>query len=99
MSSRQQTEKRRVSKAPARTPFKPHPQLSQDIDAMQRAELEWLKHNGPQYEGQWVALQGSHLLSHGPDAVEVLKRARAQGVVSPLLVRVPHGPELPFGGW
>lgn len=66
---------------------------------MQRAEVEWLKQYGPQYEGQWVALEGPRLLSHGPDAAEVLKRARSQGVVSPLIVRVPHGPELPWGGW
>jgi hypothetical protein len=71
----------------------------QVTEAMHRAEMEWLKQNGPQYEGQWVALEGARLLSHGPDALEVLKEARAQGVASPLLVEIPLGPELPFGGW
>lgn len=99
MSSREQTEKRRVPKSPARTKREAHPKLSQAVDTIRLDEQEWLVRNGPRYMGQWVAIEGSRLLSHGADAVEVLKQARAQGVASPLIVRVPHGPELPWGGW
>ena len=99
MPSRQQTEKRRVSKVTAKTKREAHPKPSQEVDTIRQDEQEWLVRNGPRYKGQWVAIEGSRLLSHGPDALEVLKQDRAHGVMSPLIVRVPHGPELPWGGW
>ena len=99
MPSREQTEKRRVSKSTARTKREAHPKPSQAVDTIRPDEQEWLVRNGPRYKGQWVAIEGSRLLSHGPDAVEVLKQARAQGVVSPLIMRIPRSPELPWGGW
>jgi hypothetical protein len=62
-------------------------------------ETEWLREHSEEYEGQWVAIVDDHLYSHGTNAVEVLQRAKALGAKSPLIVRVPHGPELPSGGW
>jgi hypothetical protein len=62
-------------------------------------ETEWLRKHSEEYEGQWVAIVDDHLYSHGTNAVEVLQRAEALGAESPLVVRIPHGPVLPSGGW
>jgi len=43
-------------------------------------ELEWLRANGREYRGQWVALNGEELLSHGSAARGVRDEARAKGV-------------------
>jgi hypothetical protein len=62
-------------------------------------EQDWIVLNGPQYKGEWVALDGDRLLCHGPDALYVYNYARAQGILSPFVVRIPSGEELPWGGW
>lgn len=62
-------------------------------------ELKWLRSHGSEYRGQWVALQGGDLLSHGDKALAVRKEARKKGFARPLMVRVPEGPELPSAGW
>lgn len=63
-------------------------------------ELNWLAEHQHEYAGQWVALAGDRLLSHGTDPREVYQRAREMGVHAPVLKRIrePHE-ELPFGGW
>lgn len=62
-------------------------------------ELQWLKENWEQYLGQWVALDGSRLISHGPDGRRVFQDARAAGVRAPFVVQVedPYKPQM--GGW
>jgi hypothetical protein len=62
-------------------------------------EREWLELNGPSYAGQWVAVEGDKLLSHGENALAVLQQARAAGIQRPLLVQIPKEPPLPCGGW
>lgn len=64
-----------------------------------RLEQEWLLEHRKEYAGQWVALDGSALLSHGLNGLEVLNDAKAKGHFRPLLVRVQDGEDLPFGGW
>src|SRR5258708_27616628 len=54
-------------------------------------EQEWLSAHGHEYLGQWVALQGNVLLSHGPKARVVREEARRKGIQRPLVVRVPKG--------
>jgi Family of unknown function (DUF5678) len=56
--------------------------------------LRW----GDEYLGQWVALDGDRLISHGPDAKKVYEEARATGVHAPFLKRIVKD-DLPFGGW
>ena len=63
------------------------------------AEQEWIRSHGELYAGQWVALDGSELISHGPRARAVRDEARAKGVEHPLLVRLPDEPQLPYAGW
>ena len=63
------------------------------------AEQEWLRQHSDEYSGQWVALNGDVLLSHGSDARAVRDEARAKGVHLPLLVHIPEEPNLPSAGW
>jgi len=62
-------------------------------------ELKWLRLNQNQYRGQWLALQGDALVSHGSKAGEVREEARRKGVPRPLMVRVSEEPNLPSAGW
>jgi predicted DNA-binding antitoxin AbrB/MazE fold protein len=62
-------------------------------------EQEWLRLNGPRYAGQWVAIEGDQLVSHGENAKVVLQQARAEGDQHPLLMHIPKESPLPFGGW
>jgi hypothetical protein len=63
------------------------------------SEQEWLRAHGQAYSGQWVALNGEDLLSHGPEARRVRDEARAKGVQTPLMVHVPDEPNLPSAFW
>lgn len=63
------------------------------------AEQRWLQEHGAEYEGEWLALDGDRLLSHGPRARAVHDEARRKGVDRPLLVRVPVDSHLPSAGW
>jgi hypothetical protein len=62
-------------------------------------EMKWLRVHENEYRGQWVALQGSDLLSHGREAVTVRDEARKKGFPRPLMVHVPDEPDLPSAGW
>ena len=62
-------------------------------------EMLWLASEAKPYAGQWVALFGSRLLAHGPDACEVREAARTAGVERPLLTHLPSAEEDSFGGW
>jgi len=62
-------------------------------------EQEWLKAHSQEYSGQWVALDGVDLLSHGSDARRVRDEARAKGVQTPLMVHIPDEPNLPSAFW
>ena len=62
-------------------------------------EKEWLWAHGQEYSGQWVALNGDELLSHGSDARGVRDEARAKGVQTPLMVHIPDEPNLPSAFW
>ncbi len=62
-------------------------------------QQRWLAEHRREYAGQWVALDGDRLLSHGPDARKVFADARASGVALPMILEVRPEDELPFGGW
>ena len=63
------------------------------------AEQDWLAAHELEYAGQWVALDGDILLSHGPDARAVRDEARRKGVHLPLLVHIPKEPNQPSAFW
>jgi hypothetical protein len=62
-------------------------------------EKQWLKERRHEYIGQWVALDGDRLISHGTNAREVSEAAREAGVTNPFLAHIDPDEELPFGGW
>jgi hypothetical protein len=62
-------------------------------------EKQWLKEHRHEYLGQWVALDGARLISHGTNARDVSEAARADGVKTPFLAHIDPEEELPFGGW
>jgi predicted DNA-binding antitoxin AbrB/MazE fold protein len=62
-------------------------------------EQEWLSVHSGEYRGQWVALQGNVLLSHGPRAQAVLDEARRKGVQRPLLEHIAEDFDMPSVGW
>lgn len=62
-------------------------------------ELKWIDEHREEYLGQWVALSGDRLISHGTDAREVANAARAAGIEIPFLAQIDPIEELPFGGW
>lgn len=62
-------------------------------------EMQWLAEHRSEYAGQWVALDGDRLLSHGTNAREVFETARKSGIKLPLFVHIESPDELPFGGW
>ena len=70
-----------------------------DEAGARKDEQDWLTAHGYEYRGQWVALQGDVLLSHGPKARAVREEARQKGSARPLLVRIPEEPGQPSAGW
>lgn len=64
-------------------------------------EMRWFadEQNCAKYGGQWVALDGEQLLSHGTDLRQVYAEARAKGVEVPFTGYVDPLDALPFGGW
>lgn len=54
-----------------------------------REEMAWLANESGPYAGQWVALDGGRLVSHGSLLAEVSTAARAGGVDQPFYSRVP----------
>lgn len=72
-------------------------EAAEELAKFQQA-MKWLDENGAHYFGQWVALDGDRLISHGPDGQQVYVAAKAAGVAAPLMKRVV-AETLPFGGW
>jgi uncharacterized protein with von Willebrand factor type A (vWA) domain len=65
-----------------------------------RKAMNWIAKHRTEYLGQWVALEGDRLISHGSDAVEVHRAAKAAGIATPFLEQVVEKEEGPYwGGW
>ena len=67
-------------------------------ESARKAEMQWLNQHEHLYPGQWVALHGSTLLSHGSDARAVRDQARQKGVFRPFLVHIPRELDRPSAG-
>jgi len=62
--------------------------------------LRWLQENREKFIGQWVALDGGHLIASGATAQEVYSKARAEGIETPFVELVTEKESNPFtGGW
>jgi hypothetical protein len=63
-----------------------------------RLEYEWLRQHRDRYAGQYVALDGDRLVSHGTDGATVLRQAREAGVKAPFISRIEALDEPAWGG-
>jgi predicted DNA-binding antitoxin AbrB/MazE fold protein len=63
---------------------------AKELPNARRAEMAWIGENAHHYKGQWVALDGSQLVSHGHNANAVRADAIAKGVDDPLMYHVPE---------
>jgi hypothetical protein len=73
-------------------------QLQREM-AEYRSAKQWIAAHRAEYLGQWVALEGDRLISHGPDALQVDAAARAAGVAAPFVVRIVEEPKFFYSGW
>lgn len=62
-------------------------------------EHEWLQLHGNEYAGQWVALSGDRLISHGYVLKEVMEKVEQMGITNALVVRAEASDALPFAGF
>ncbi len=70
------------------------------IDMPDRSqEMLWIKKHRKEYAGQWIALDGDRLVSHGLDARKVFTTASESGVEAPFFAHLEPDDGLPFGGW
>ena len=91
-------ESQRVTVTIADAPVPDALPADEGFDPHRYAEQAWLRANNDAYRGQWVALHGDRLVSHGPDALKVHDEALKIGVLRPLLVHVPDESEAPSFG-
>jgi predicted Zn-dependent protease len=82
-------EKRRLRQALDRELEQPAPaQSAKPAYPTNEQERAWVEAHRDEYLGQWVALDGDHLVAHGTNARTVYEAARAQGVEIPYIDRV-----------
>jgi hypothetical protein len=62
-------------------------------------EHEWLRLHSDEYAGQWVALSGDRLVSHGHVLKEVMEKVEQRGITNALVVRAEASDALPFAGF
>lgn len=62
-------------------------------------ERLWLAAHRHEYAGEWLALDGGHLIAHSPEAKEVFAAVDAAGIANPLYVHVEPADAPPFAGW
>ena len=62
-------------------------------------EFEWLRVNGPEHAGKYVAVEGDQLVGEGDSVRSVMEQARAKGFRLPLVHYIPEEPQVPFAGW
>jgi hypothetical protein len=72
--------------------------LKRDLERFRKTR-EWLRENRAKYMGQWVALDGDRLISHGTDGLKVHAEAKAAGIETPLLEHIVEEKERFCGGW
>ncbi|MBL8205674.1 MAG: hypothetical protein JNM09_15675 [Blastocatellia bacterium] len=62
-------------------------------------ENEWLAKHQDQYAGQWVALDGKRLISHGLVLKEVMAEVEKAGIKDALVVRAESSDSPPYIGF
>jgi hypothetical protein len=77
----------------------PRPETPQPDHERSRQARQWLDVNRRHYLGQWVALDGDRLISHGTDGRLVMAQVKAAGVRQPFIELVSQESEPFCGGW
>lgn len=72
--------------------------VEQQIERFRKA-MKWIDEHRTEYLGQWVALEGDQLISHGADPLQVHEAAKSAGIVSPFLEQVLEEEKAFCGGW
>lgn len=62
-------------------------------------EMRWLAQHRREYPGEYVALDGDRLVSHGADGRAMHRQAQAAGVAHPFMAHIEPADASPFGGW
>ncbi len=62
-------------------------------------ENVWLAKNQDQFVGQWVALDGDNLISHGLLLKEVMAEVEKKGITGALVVRAESSKAAPYMGF
>lgn len=73
-----------------------------EMDAFEhkrQQHMEWMKAHREEYAGQYVALEGNHLVGQGRTLAEAHQQARQNGVHDPFLVRLTSENDVLCGGW
>jgi hypothetical protein len=74
--------------------------LARDLPMRDRSlEDDWIRSHREDYGGQWVALNGNHLIASGDDLKRVAQTARELGQADALMVLVESMDALPFAGF
>jgi hypothetical protein len=73
-----------------RVPCEPQPDRTR--------EWEWIAQHKDEYAGQWVALEGDHLIAASPSRMELSAALKTAGAKRPLIHRLPAPDELPYVG-
>jgi hypothetical protein len=83
------------SGAPKLTPGEPRV-----AEHVRRQHMEWLKANGEEFGGQYVALEGDRLVCTGATFREAMQAASARGRPDAFVTYLPKPDELiESGGW
>ncbi|MGH9855488.1 MAG: DUF5678 domain-containing protein [Blastocatellia bacterium] len=82
----------------ADAPLRSAETVEQQIERFRKA-LKWIDEHRADYLGQWVALEGDRLISHGPDALQVHREAKAAGIAAPFVERIVEQEGPYWGGW
>lgn len=72
--------------------------LRRELDEYRSAK-QWIAEHRAQYLGQWVALAGDRLISHGANAKQVYNDAKAAGIQIPFVVQIIEEPTHYVGGF
>lgn len=78
------------------------PRVTRAHGARRQAEIRWRESHDDvlrRYIGEWIALEGERIVSHGNDLSRVIADARAAGVVVPYVFRIEDNPAdvIPIG--
>ncbi len=62
-------------------------------------ERAWIDAHRDEYMGQWIALEGNRLITHGKDSRAVYLAAREAGIEIPFMAHVDQVEGPSMGGW